>query len=154
MIPFFFRRDEIREFPDLSQRKKNKVRMKIDERFGEQDRILVDRIAMAKREAKVSGRALRRGRGAIAREAMHSFKQALITSQPVLNAYVGTSLQKHFYDLMSIEGFEFPDMLTELRDDIDFGLFAIQAMDELEVILKSEVDPLKELGIDLSDFDD
>ena len=51
--------------------------------------------------------------------------------------------------MMSEEGFEFPDVLTELREDIDFGLFSVNLSDHLGIILEAEVNPFEELGIEI-----
>jgi hypothetical protein len=53
------------------------------------------------------------------------------------------------FEVMSMEGFEFPDLLGDLRKDIDFGLFSVNASDELDAIISTEVDPFTELGIEL-----
>jgi hypothetical protein len=50
---------------------------------------------------------------------------------------------------MSMEGFEFPDLLTELRSDVDFGLFSVNATDQLDAVLQAEANPFEELGIEL-----
>ena len=84
-----------------------------------------------------------------AKEEVNSFKLELAASQPVLNAYVATSLEKQLMEVMSMEGFEFPDLLSEIRGDIDYGLFSVDATDELAAVLKTEVNPFDELGIDI-----
>ena len=40
-----------------------------------------------------------------AKEALNSFKLELASSQPVLNAYVSTALEKQLLEVMSMEGF-------------------------------------------------
>ena len=50
---------------------------------------------------------------------------------------------------MSMEGFEFPDVLNDLRSDIDYGLFSVNASNELETLLSAEINPFDELGIEL-----
>jgi len=67
----------------------------------------------------------------------------------VLNAYVSTSLEKQILEMMSVKGFEFPDVLTELREDIDFGLFSVDLSDHLGIIFEAGVDPFEELGIEI-----
>ena len=52
----------------------------------------------------------------------------------MLNAYVSTSLEKQILEMMSVKGFEFPDVLTELREDIDFGLLSVDLSDHLGII--------------------
>ncbi len=153
MIPWFFRQDKIRSFPHLSAKKKNKHIMETNETNKQQLKILENRISSAKELARRADRMIARKRNEKAREAMREFKLDLVSSQPVLNAYVSTSLEKSVLDVMSIEGFEFPDLLVDLRKDIDFGLFAINSMDELEHLLTAEIDPFKELGLDIdADF--
>ena len=51
--------------------------------------------------------------------------------------------------MMSVKGFEFPDVLTELRGDIDFGLFSVDLSDHLGIIFEAGVDPFEELGIEI-----
>ena len=50
-----------------------------------------------------------------------------------------------------MDGFELPDTLLEIRNDIDFGLFSTEATDDLATILSTEVnpDPFEELGINI-----
>ena len=50
---------------------------------------------------------------------------------------------------MSAEGFEFPDVLTDLRGDIDFGLFSVNLSDHLGIILEAGVNPFEELDIEI-----
>ena len=50
---------------------------------------------------------------------------------------------------MAVEGFTFPDVLNDLRSDIDYGLFSVNATDELDVLLSAEVNPFDELGIEI-----
>ena len=149
MIPWFFRQKTLRDFPNLSNRKQDKVILELLKISEEQKRILGDRISNGKRSSKKASQLLKKGKVAKAAEMMRDFKLDLITSQPVLNSYVATSLKKQMHDVLAIEGFEFPDVLLELRDDIDFGLFAINAIEELDIILQAEIDPFSELGIDL-----
>ena len=99
--------------------------------------------------AKKAHRLLSRGKEEKAKEEVNSFKLELAASQPVLNAYVATSLEKQLMEVMSMEGFEFPDLLSEIRGDIDYGLFSVDATDELAAVLKTEVNPFDELGIDI-----
>ena len=48
-----------------------------------------------------------------------------------------------------MEGFEFPDLLSDHREDIDYGLFSVNATNELDALLSAEVNPFEELGIDI-----
>ena len=82
-------------------------------------------------------------------EEINSFKLELASSQPVLNAYVSTTLEKQLLEVMSMEGFEFPDVLNALRSDIDYGLFSVNATNELETLLSAEINPFDELGIEI-----
>ena len=82
-----------------------------------------------------------------AKEKINSFKLELEASQPVLNSYVATSLEKQLMDIMSMDGFEFPDLLTKIKKDINFGLFSVDATEELGAILELEINPFDELGI-------
>ena len=43
-----------------------------------------------------------------------------------------------------MEGFEFPDLLSEISD-IDYGLFSVDATDEPAAVLKTEVN-LRRVG--------
>lgn len=149
MIPWFFSLERIRAFPALSARKQNKMKLEIDVRYSEQRAILASRLESARNKAKSADRAMKRGKEEKAKEFLNDFKLDLVSSQPVLNAYVSTSLERQLLEMMSMEGFEFPDMLTELRDDIDFGLFSVNLSDHLGMILEAEVDPFEELGIDI-----
>ena len=90
-----------------------------------------------------------RGKDEKAKEEVNSFKLELASSQPVLNAYVSTTLEKQLLEVMSMEGFEFPDVLNDLRSDIDYGLFSVNASNELETLLSAEINPFDELGIEL-----
>jgi len=149
MIPWFFKQQTIRDFPNLSTKKQNKRKTEIAQRLSVQKQILESRISFAKESARKTDQLLKRKRYSKAREEMGKFKLEIVSSQPVLNTYVATSLEKQMHDVMSIEGFEFPDLLLELRNDIDFGLFAINVVDDLDIILQAEIDPFSELGIDL-----
>ena len=73
------------------------------------------RLESAREKAKSADRFLKRGMDEKAKESLNDFKLELVSSQPVLNAYVSTSLEKQLLEMMSVEGFEFPDVLTELR---------------------------------------
>ena len=149
MIPWFFSLQRIRAFPGLSSRKKSKMKLEVVQRYSEQKSILNSRLESAREKAKSADRFLKRGKDEKAKEALNDFKLDLISSQPVLNAYVSTSLEKQLLEMMSVEGFEFPDVLTELREDIDFGLFSVNLSDHLGIILEAEVDPFEELGIEI-----
>lgn len=145
----WFSQSRIRSFVKLSTKKQNKIKSSLDEQFAEQRKILDSRISYAKDNARKADRLLSRGKNDKAKEAINSFKLDLASSQPVLNAYISTSLEKNLLEVMAMEGFEFPDLLEELRQDIDFGLFSVNATDELDVIIKTEVNPFSELGIEL-----
>ncbi len=145
----WFSQSRIRSFVKLSTKKQNKIKSSLDEQFAEQRKILDSRISYAKDNARKADRLLSRGKNDKAKEAINSFKLDLASSQPVLNAYISTSLEKNLLEVMAMEGFEFPDLLEELRQDIDFGLFSVNATDELDAIIKTEVNPFSELGIEL-----
>lgn len=149
MIPWFFSQEKIRAFPGLSTRKKNKMMQEVDIKYSNQKDILDTRLNEARQNAKAADRHLKNGKEEKAREALNDFKLALISSQPVLNQYVSTSLEKQLLEMMSEEGFEFPDVLTGLREDIDFGLFSVNLSDHLGIILEAEVNPFEELGIEI-----
>ena len=106
-------------------------------------------VGIRKEQGEVCGQVSEEEMDEKAKEALNDFKLELVSSQPVLNAYVSTSLEKQLLEMMSIEGFEFPDMLTDLREDIDFGLFSVNLSDHLGIILEAEVDPFEELGIEI-----
>ena len=145
----WFNRSRIRAYVKLSTRKQNKMKQEIDVRFAEQRSIMDSRLANAKDYARKADRLQSRGKAEKAKEALNSFKLELASSQPVLNAYVSTALEKQLLEVMSMEGFEFPDLLSELREDIDYGLFSVNATNELDALLSAEVNPFEELGIDI-----
>ena len=145
----WFNRSRIRAYVKLSTRKQNKMKQEIDVRFAEQRSIMDSRLANAKDYARKADRLHSRGKEEKAKEALNSFKLELASSQPVLNAYVSTALEKQLLEVMSMEGFEFPDLLNELREDIDYGLFSVNATNELDALLSAEVNPFDELGIDI-----
>ena len=145
----WFNRSRIRAYVKLSTRKQNKMKQEIDVRFAEQRSIMDSRLANAKDYARKADRLHSRGKEEKAKEALNSFKLELASSQPVLNAYVSTALEKQLLEVMSMEGFEFPDLLNELREDIDYGLFSVNATNELDALLSAEVNPFEELGIDI-----
>ncbi len=149
MIPWFLSQSWLRSFPDLSKKKQNKKREEVYQLYNAQRISLEERISNAKGSARKAKRMFDRGHLDRANEAMREFTLDIITSQPVLNKYVGTSLELQMLEIMALEGFEFPDELIKLRGDLDFGLFAINAMDELDGLLMNEQDPFSELGIDL-----
>ena len=62
---------------------------------------------------------------------------------------MNTALEKQLLEVMAVEGFTFPDVLNDLRSDIDYGLFSVNATDELDVLLSAEVNPFDELGIEI-----
>ncbi len=145
----WFNRSRIRAYVKLSTRKQNKMKQEIDVRFAEQRSIMDSRLANAKDYARKADRLQSRGKEEKAKEALNSFKLELASSQPVLNAYVSTALEKQLLEVMSMEGFEFPDLLSDLREDIDYGLFSVNATNELDALLSAEVNPFEELGIDI-----
>jgi hypothetical protein len=145
----WFNRSRIRSYVKLSTRKQNKMKQEIDVRFAEQRSIMDSRLANAKDYARKADRLQSRGKEEKAKEALNSFKLELASSQPVLNAYVSTALEKQLLEVMSMEGFEFPDLLSDLREDIDYGLFSVNATNELDALLSAEVNPFEELGIDI-----
>lgn len=145
----WFSTSRIRAYVKLSTKKQNKVKTGIDERYSEQKAVLDSRLSTARSSANKAHRLLNRGKGEKAKEEINSFKLELAASQPVLNAYVATSLEKQLMEVMAMDGFEFPDVLSDIRDDIDYGLFAVDATDELSAVLESEVNPFDELGIEI-----
>ena len=145
----WFSSSRIRAYVKLSTKKQNKVKAGIDERYNQQKKILDDRLYSARTSARKAHSLLNKGKEEKAKEEINSFKLELASSQPVLNAYVATSLERHLMELMAMEGFEFPDVLTEVRSDIDYGLFSVNATNELATILENEVNPFEELGIEI-----
>ena len=139
----------IRAYVKLSTKKQNQVKMGLDQRYSEQKSVLDSRLSTARASAKKAHRLLSRGKEEKAKEEVNSFKLELAASQPVLNAYVATSLEKQLMEVMSMEGFEFPDLLSEIRGDIDYVLFSVYATYEIAAVLKTEVNPFDELGIDI-----
>ncbi len=145
----WFNRSRIRTYAKLSTKKQNKMKQEIDQRHAEQRSILDSRLANARDFARKAGRLQSRGKDEKAKESLNSFKLELASSQPVLNAYVNTALEKHLLEVMSMEGFVFPELLNDLREDIDYGLFSVNATNELDAVLAAEVNPFDELGIEL-----
>ena len=145
----WFNRSRIRAYTKLSTRKQNKMKSEVDQRHSEQRSILDSRLANARDYARKADRLRKRGKDEKAKEEVNSFKLELASSQPVLNAYVNTALEKQLLEVMAVEGFTFPDVLNELRSDIDYGLFSVNATDELDALLTAEVNPFDELGIEI-----
>ena len=145
----WFNRSRIRAYTKLSTRKQNKMKSEVDQRHSEQRSILDSRLANARDYARKADRLQKRGKDEKAKEEVNSFKLELASSQPVLNAYVNTALEKQLLEVMAVEGFTFPDVLNELRSDIDYGLFSVNATDELDALLNAEVNPFDELGIEI-----
>ena len=145
----WFNRSRIRSYVKLSTRKQNKMKQEVDQRHSEQRSILDSRLANARDCARKADRLRKRGKDEKAKEEINSFKLELASSQPVLNAYVNTALEKQLLEVMAVEGFTFPDVLNDLRSDIDYGLFSVNATDELDVLLSAEVNPFDELGIEI-----
>ena len=145
----WFNRSRIRAYTKLSTRKQNKMKSEVDQRHSEQRSILDSRLANARDYARKADRLQKRGKSEKAKEEINSFKLELASSQPVLNAYVNTALEKQLLEVMAVEGFTFPDVLNELRSDIDYGLFSVNATDELDALLTAEVNPFDELGIEI-----
>ena len=145
----WFNRSRIRAYTKLSTRKQNKMKSEVDQRHSEQRSILDSRLANARDYARKADRLQKRGKSEKAKEGINSFKLELASSQPVLNAYVNTALEKQLLEVMAVEGFTFPDVLNELRSDIDYGLFSVNATDELDALLTAEVNPFDELGIEI-----
>ena len=145
----WFNRSMIRSYVKLSTKKQNKMKQEVDQRHSEQRSILDSRLANARDCARKADRLQKRGKEEKAKEEINSFKLELASSQPVLNAYVNTALEKQLLEVMAVEGFTFPDVLNDLRSDIDYGLFSVNATDELDVLLSAEVNPFDELGIEI-----
>ena len=145
----WFNRSRIRSYVKLSTRKQNNMKQEVDQRHSEQRSILDSRLANARDCARKADRLQKRGKEEKAKEEINSFKLELASSQPVLNAYVNTALEKQLIEVMAVEGFTFPDVLNDLRSDIDYGLFSVNATDELDVLLSAEVNPFDELGIEI-----
>ena len=145
----WFNRSRIRSYVKLSTRKQNKMKQEVDQRHSEQRSILDSRLANARDCARKADRLQKRGKEEKAKEEINSFKLELASSQPVLNAYVNTALEKQLLEVMAVEGFTFPDVLNDLRSDIDYGLFSVNATDELDVLLSAEINPFDELGIEI-----
>ncbi|MGY8691907.1 MAG: hypothetical protein ACKVHF_02975, partial [Candidatus Poseidoniales archaeon] len=107
----WFSQSRIRSFVKLSTKKQNKIKTELDIKFADQKQILDSRLSYAKDSARKADRLLSRGKKDKAKEAVNTFKLDLVSSQPIMNAYVSTSLEKHLLEVMSMEGFEFPDLL-------------------------------------------
>ena len=145
----WFSDDRIRGYLKLSRRKLDRIKKDLDEKIYDQKTNLDNRMSFAKDFARKADRMLKRGKESKAKEEMKNFELELTSSQPVLSAYVRSSLERSLLDVMSMEGFVLPDVLDELVDGIDYGLFSCNPTDELEAILSKEVDPLRDLGIEI-----
>ena len=151
MIPWFFTRDEIQKFANLSLKKKSKKLTELSETLQKTDSLLRDRIKASRHMADKAARRLKNGDTEATKDLLNSFSSHIASTQPLMNTYVARKLEYSLFEIMSIEGFEFPSALLDLRKDINFGLFAVNSMDELERILAAESDPFEELGIDVED---
>jgi len=149
MIPWFFTRDEIQSFANLSPKKKSKKLGELSETMFKTESLLKDRIKQSRNMADKAARRLVRGDNEASKDLLNSFSSHIASTQPLLNTYVARKLEYSLFEIMSIDGFEFPSALLDLRKDINFGLFAVNSMDELERILMAESDPFEELGIDI-----
>jgi len=152
MIPWYFSQNEIRGFKDLPTKKKSKKRKELMVKIQEQEREIRSSIKNAKSYAEDAKRYDDKNDLARRKEAILAYKMNLRILQPLLNQYVSDKLKIGMYELMSLDGFNFPDKLIELRKDIDFGLFSVDIPNDLEEILIKEVDPFDELKMDLSEF--
>ena len=151
MIPWFFTRDEIQSFANLSLKRKSKKLDELSEMLHKTEHLLKDRIKESRSMANKAARRLANGDNEATKDLLNSFSSHIASTQPLLNTYVARKLEFSLFEIMSIEGFEFPSALLDLRKDINFGLFAVNSMNELERILMAESDPFEELGIDIED---
>ncbi len=147
----WFSRSRIRKYVSLSPRKQNKVRIGLEKQLSTQNELLDSALWEARSLADSAARFESRGQMEKARDALNSFKLEISRVNPVLNAYVSTYLELQLVEVMSMEGFELPDILIEMREDIDFGLFSMDATEDLAKVLSTEVnpDPFEELGIEI-----
>ena len=153
MIPWFFAQSEIQRFRDLPNKKKDKIRKDLMVRIQTQKSHLDSQIELVKFEAQDAKRYHAEGQFDQRKESLKRYQAQLRGLQPLLNQTVKDNLYQGIYELMSFDGFEFPDLLVRLRKDIDFGLFSVNLPDDLDKILDSDTDPYEELGIDLSDYE-
>ena len=151
MIPWFFTRDEIQSFANLSLKKKSKKLNELSEQLQMTENLLRDRIKQSRDMAEKAARRLNRGDHEASKDLLNSFSSHIASTQPLMNTYVARKLEFSLFEIMAIEGFEFPSALLELRNDINFGLFAVNSMDELERLLMAESDPFEQLGIDIEE---
>jgi len=153
MIPWFFAQSEIQRFMDLPNKKKDKIRKDLMVRIQTQKSHLESQIESVKFEAQDAKRYHTAEQFDQRKESLKRYQAQLRSLQPLLNQTVKDNLYLGIYELMSFDGFEFPDLLVRLRKDIDFGLFSVNLPDDLEQILESDTDPYEELGIDLSEYE-
>ena len=151
MIPWFFTRDQIQKFANLSLKKKSKKLTELSENLQKTESLLRDRIKASRHMADKAARRLTNGDNEASKDLLNSFSSHIASTQPLMNTYVARKLEYSLFEIMSIEGFEFPSALLDLRKDINFGLFAVNSMDELDRILAAESDPFEELGIDIEE---
>ena len=95
----WFSTSRIRAYVKLSTKKQNQVKTGLDQRYSEQKSVLDSRLSTARACAKKAHRLLSRGKEEKAMEEVNSFKLELAASQPVLNAYVATSLEKQLMEV-------------------------------------------------------
>ena len=147
----WFSRSRIRKYVTLSKKKQDKVRMGLEERLSTQNELLDSALWEARSKASLAARHESRGNKEKAKDELNQFKLEISRINPVLNSYVETYLELQLVEVMSMDGFELPDTLLEIRNDIDFGLFSTEATDDLATILSTEVnpDPFEELGINI-----
>ncbi len=149
MIPWFFTRNEIQSFGNLSLKKKSKKLDELSEQLQKTESLLRDRIKQSRHMADKAARRMSNGDIEASKDLLNSFSSHIASTQPLMNTYVARKLEFSLFEIMSTEGFELPSALLDLRKDINFGLFAVNSMGELERLLMAESDPFEELGIDV-----
>ncbi len=154
MIPWFFNRDEVKKFLAKNKNQKSLSIKNLGQEIHRLRRTLDERIRAASHESKSANRQLTKKKIEASKEALRLCSIHVASTQPTMNAYVAKKLEFGLFEAMSIEGFLMPQELQGLKDNIDFGLYSSDSMDELERIIRHESDPFADIGINISDEPD
>lgn len=154
MIPWFFKRDGVKKFLTMNKKRKSLSIKNLGQEIHRLRRTLDERIRAASHEAENANRLLTKNKIETSKEALRLCSIHVASTQPTMNAYVAKKLEFGLFEAMSIEGFLMPQELQGLKDNIDFGLYSSDSMDELERIIRHESDPFADIGINISDEPD
>jgi hypothetical protein len=151
MIPWFFKLDGVSDFSNIRPaRRKRIIREQISQVEG-QKILLKDISRKAKTGSRKISRHIDQKEFEDAKDKMTDVALVLKTAEPVLNNYVHSLLMLKLYEIMDLDGYNDPEELSSLMDEIDFGLYSSTAEATLNELLRSQADPLAALGINLDD---